>query len=45
MDENRGQSRMDNPETLAVFQIEEKERIQTRQKTKNKKQLNAEWAS
>ena len=41
----RGQSRMDNPETLAVFQIEEKERIQTRQKTKNKKQLNAESSS
>jgi hypothetical protein len=33
----RGQSRMDNPETLAVFEIEEKEQIQTRQKTKNKK--------
>ena len=41
----RGQSRMDNPETLAVFQIEEKERIQTRQRTKNKKQLNAESSS
>ena len=41
----RGQSRMDNPETLAVFQIEEKERIQARQKTKNKKQLKAESSS
>jgi hypothetical protein len=36
---------MDNPETLAIFQIEEKERRQRRPKTKNKKQLNAESSS
>jgi hypothetical protein len=36
---------MDNPETLAIFQIEKKERRQRRPKTKNKKQLNAESSS
>ena len=33
----RGQSRMDNPKTLAIFQIEEKEQQQSWQKEKKTK--------